>query len=605
MTLTFDARIVGDEIHCGIGSEISIAAPVFCFSLMVKPGVVSGGTLLRCYAGYAEVLLPDIPAGGVARLVLRHDREGFAVHNRAWLPAGGYLRTKAGCLTLPGLVQGVQGDMPPRVVAAFKGLPLVPQPTEWQPAGGTVQVDGFSGALSAPLLALATRLNLPLPGALPVTVETVSEMARDAYEIVIDRSCVKIRANAEAGVFSAWISLLTLLQTTAGALPLGRIVDAPRFGYRGQHLDCARHFYRVETILRLLDLMALLKLNRFHWHFADDEAFRIEVDCAPDLWRKTAFRGEHEMIPGVYGGGIRSGGSYSKADVARVLQRAQELHIEVVPEIEIPAHSHALIKAVPGLRDPGDIGEEVSVHGYLDNVINPAMPTTWDFLHPLMAEIAEMFPLRLLHLGCDEAPHGAWSGSPAVAALKKREGLQTADDVQGWMMARLAAHLAKQGIRSAAWEEAAKGSNGGIGHDALLFSWTGQGAGIDAARRGHDVVMCPAQHVYFDMAHTGDTGDWGAAWAAFVALEDVVAWQPVPKGAEDVAHRIVGVEGCFWSEFTTCDRQIEPMLAPRILGLANKAWDLRDRLDGTGLRALAQAYAPLFDQMGWQRHKAA
>ena len=127
MTLTFDARIVGAEIHCDIGSDFAITEPVFCFSLMVKPGVVSGATLLRTYAGYAEVLLPDIPAGGVVRFVLRHDRAGFAVHNRAWLPLGGYLRTKAGCVALPGLAEGVQGDVPPRVVPWFKGLPLVPQ----------------------------------------------------------------------------------------------------------------------------------------------------------------------------------------------------------------------------------------------------------------------------------------------------------------------------------------------------------------------------------------------------------------------------------------------------------------------------------------------
>lgn len=605
MTLTFDSRISGDEIRCEIGSDIAISEPVFCFSLMVKPGVVSGATLLRRYAGYAEVLLPDIPAGGTVKFVLNHDRAGFAVRNRAWLPLGGYLRTKAGCVPFPGLAEGVRGDVPPRVVADFKGLPLVPQPTEWHPSSGSVAVDGFSGLALAPLDALAGRLNLALRGGLPVGVETVTDMAADAYEMMIERHGVTIRAAGDAGVFAAGISLLNLLQTTGGALPVGRIVDAPRFGYRGQHLDCARHFYRVETILRLLDLMALLKLNRFHWHFADDEAFRIEVDLAPDLWRKTAFRGEREMMPGVYGGGIRAGGSYSKSDVARVLQRAEELRIEVLPEIEIPAHSHALIKAVPGLRDPGDNGEEVSVHGYLDNVINPAMPATWEFLFPLMDEIAGLFPMRMLHLGCDEAPHGSWSGSPAVAALKAREGLETADDVQGWMMARLAGYLAERGMRSAAWEEAAKGSNGGIGHDALLFSWTGQGPGIEAARRGHDVVMCPAQNVYFDMAHTSDVDDWGAAWAAFVALEDVVAWKPVPTGAEDVAHRIVGIEGCFWSEFTTDDRQMEPMLAPRILGLANKAWDRRDSLDGKGLRALAQAYAPLFDRMGWQRHKGA
>jgi hexosaminidase len=245
------------------------------------------------------------------------------------------------------------------------------------------------------------------------------------------------------------------------------------------------------------------------------------------------------------------------------------------------------------------------VHGYPDNVVNPAMPDTWALLEPLALEVAAMFPIGILHLGCDELPPAAWSASPAVEALKAEHGLKTRDDVQGWMMSRLGGFLQDHGIRSAAWEEAAKGSNGGLGHGALLFSWTGQGPGIAAARAGYDVVMSPAQRIYFDMAHTSSPEDWGAAWAAYVALEDVMGWKPVPAGAEDIAHRIVGVQGCFWSEFTTKDSEMEPMLAPRILGMANKGWDKNDGVDGDGIRSLAQSYGPLFDRMGWQRHKGA
>ena len=257
------------------------------------------------------------------------------------------------------------------------------------------------------------------------------------------------------------------------------------------------------------------------------------------------------------------------------------------------------------MRDPGDNSQAYSVQGYADNSLNPAMSETWKLVEPLCLEVAAMFPFGMVHLGCDELPPAAWSASPAVAALKAEHGLESRDDVQGWMMERLAGMLERAGYRPAAWEEAAKGANGGLGHGALLFSWTGQGPGIEAARAGYDVVMCPAQNVYFDMAHTADPGDWGTAWAAIVGLEDVINWRPVPKGAEDVAERIVGVQGCFWSEFTTEDREMEPMLAPRILGMANKGWDIGDRVDGPALRALAQAYGPLFDRMGWQRHGGA
>jgi hexosaminidase len=610
MTLSFDARIVGTEIHCELGSDTAIFAPVFCCSNFVPSRVVSGGTLVRAVAGYTEVALPDIPTGGSVRFVMAYLEPGFAPKNRAWLPLGPYLRTKAGPVPLPRTETGVRVDLPPpRTAPDFTGLRLVPQPTEWLPMGGTVAVDGF--ACQDPRLAavddLAGRMNLApfLTGGVRLTVRTDPVLPDEGYVLTITPEGVTALVSGDAGLFRAGTTLLTLRETHQGNLPCGTITDAPRFGWRGQHLDCARHFYSVETILRLLDLLALLKLNRFHWHFSDDEAFRVEVTCAPDLWQRTAIRGEGQLVPGVYGGGIRAGGSYSKADVARIVDRARTLHIEVLPEIEVPAHGYALNIARHGMRDPGDNSMAVSVHGYPDNVVNPAMPETWALLEPLALEVAAMFPIGILHLGCDELPPAAWSASPAIEALKTQHGLQTRDDVQGWMMARLGGFLQDHGIRSAAWEEAAKGSNGGLGHGALLFSWTGQGPGIAAARAGYDVVMCPAQRIYFDMAHTNSPDDWGAAWAAYVALEDVMGWKPVPAGAEDVADRIVGVQGCFWSEFTTKDQEMEPMLAPRILGLANKGWDINDAVDGAGIRSLAQSYGALFDRMGWQRHKGA
>lgn len=613
MTLTFSARIEGPHIICEIGSDEALIAPVFCFSLLAAPRVVAGGTLLRRLASFAEVALPDIPALGRQRVVLAYQNADFLPRNRAWLPLGAYLRVGRQCLPLPASVPlGVQGEAPPRPAPALApvSLPIVPPPQGWRPAGGEVAVSLLAG--DDPALAgadaLARRLGLaPLlgPGGTPLTVTRGGGLGDEAYVLTIAPEGITLFAATDHGLHNGAITLLSLRETTGGRLPCGVISDNPRFGWRGQHLDCARHFFAVGTILRLLDLMALLKLNRFHWHFADDEAFRLEVDCAPDLWRKTAFRGEGELVPGVFGGGIRAGGSYSPADVAQVLARAAELHIEVLPEIEVPAHSHAMVKAVPGLRDPGDNGEEVSIQGYIDNIVNPAMPATWNLLRPLMHEVAGLFPIGILHLGGDEAPHGAWEGSPAVAALRAREGLITPDDVQGWMMGELAGDLAAKGIRAAAWEEAAMGNRGGIGHGALLFSWTGQGPGLRAAQEGYDVVMCPAPNTYFDLAHSPDPDDWGAAWAGYLPLEKTVEWSPLPRIAQHLSERIVGVQSCFWGEFTTDDRQMEAMVAPRILGLACKAWERDGTTSGPQIRALADLYGPLFDRIGWARNKAA
>jgi hexosaminidase len=610
MTLSFDARIAGREILCRIGTDRPLAAPVFCFSLMAAPRVVSGGILLRRTAGYAEVALPDLGPGQVHEIVLAYDDSRLRPVNRAWLPLGPYLRDAAGAThPLPPLPAGVRHGAAP-AGPLHDGLRLIPRPANWRPAGGTLAASAFWAAHEAlaAVSALGERTGLGgllAPGGVTVTVATDPDLAAGGHVLTISPGGVSIRAADRAGIFHAGVTLLTLRANHAGALPCGEIEDHPRFGWRGQHLDCARHFFAMPTLLRLLDLMALLKMNRFHWHFADDEAFRLEVGCAPALWQKTAFRGEGCLVPGVFGGGIRSGGSYSRADVATLLARADDLGIGVMPEIEIPAHAFALNAAVPGLRDPADNGAEVSIQGYPVNVINPAMPATWDLVLPLAEEVAGMFPLGILHLGCDELPPDAWAGSPAARALMAREGLATRDDLQGWMMARVAAHLTARGIRSAAWEEAAKGAQGGIGNGALLFSWTGQGPGVAAARLGHDVVMCPAQHVYLDMAHSADPDDWGAAWAAFIDLEKVLDWSPVPAGAEDIAPRVAGVQGTFWGEFTTGDRQMEALIAPRILGVAEKAWESGPPMTGPELRAIARSYGPVFDAMGWDWHRGA
>lgn len=611
MTLSFRVRLDDRRILCEIESDEALRAPVFCFSLLAPPAVLSGGIMVRRLGGYGEVALPDLAAGEVHDLVLAYENPRYVPRNRAWLPLGAYLRVGRDCLPLPpgfalGLKPGPERPAPP---LEPRRLPLVPAPTRWRPSGETLacralQPDERLKGVDA----LATRLGLsPLlstEGA-PFDIVEDDRLAPDAYRLEIGPAGIALRASTPAGLHYGAITLLSLRETTGGFLPCGVIEDGPRFGWRGQHLDCARHFFSVEFILRLLDLMALLKLNRFHWHLSDDESFRLQVACAPALWQRTEYRGEGELVPGVFGGGIRAGGSYSRNDVARVLARAAELHIEVLPEIEIPAHSFCLVRTVPGLRDPGDNSEEISVQGYMDNVVNPAVPATWDLLLPLIDEVAALFPIGMLHLGCDEAPAGAWAGSPAVAALKEREGLQSTDDVQGWMMARLSAHLRARGIRSAAWEEAARGAQGGIGPDTLLFSWTGQGPGVAAAQAGHDVVMCPAVNAYFDLAHGSDPDDWGAAWAGFVPLEKTVEWSPVPEGCEDIAARVVGVQACFWGEFTTEDHQAEGMIAPRILGIAAVGWETAGQTHGQALRALAGAYAPLFDRIGWQRHRGA
>ena len=274
------------------------------------------------------------------------------------------------------------------------------------------------------------------------------------------------------------------------------------------------------------------------------------------------------------------------------------LNIEILPEIEAPAHSLCITYVYPDVLDPQDNGAEESVQGYRRNALNPAMPRTWEVLEAMVTEVGALFPFNHLHLGCDELAQDTWMSSPAARHLMEAEGLATTDDLQGWTMSKLAAIVTANGQRPAAWEEAAKGANGGIGHDAILFSWTGQGPGVEAAKAGYDVVMTPAQHAYLDMAATGDTDDWGASWAAVVSLADTINWNPVPDELGDAASHVIGVQGTFWGEFTTEDSQLWPMLLPRMLGIAATAWQHEMTLDGDSLTAIAGHYRPILEAFG-------
>lgn len=582
--MQYDCQIEGDTLVATLTPDQNLDGATLCFSGMAPLVPVSGGTLHHALGSYTEIALPDIAAGQPHQITLRYSG-GFQPANRAWLPLGPYLRHAGEVIVLPPTPAGRQAPTT-SPGADDTLLPIVPQPQGWTPTGEVINIDGFAvtgDALSA-VAALADRQGRHFRGTHQVTVDA-ADLPVDAYRLVIAAGGITVFSSSYGGTFYAGITLLSLLRD--GALPCGEIHDAPRFGWRGQHLDTARHFYAPTTITALLDIMAMLKLNRFHWHFADDEAFRIALNTLPEITEKLAQRGEGQLLPALFGGAPVQGGTYTQDTVRAIVAHASALNIEVLPEIEAPAHALALAAIYPDTRDPDDAGTETSVQGYQRNVLNPAMPRTWEVLEKIVDEITPLFPFGHLHLGCDELPEKTWMQSPRARALMARENLTTTQDLHGWAIAKLAAYTAGKGIRPAAWEEAAQGNNGGIGNNAILFSWTGQGPGLDAARAGYDVVMTPAQNLYFDMAHTDHPDDWGASWAAFVDLPDTIAWDPVPDPT--LADRIIGVQGAFWSEFTTQDAQMWPMVMPRMLGLAMIAWQTDAPMPNT-LLALSAHY---------------
>ncbi|MEL6642078.1 MAG: family 20 glycosylhydrolase, partial [Pseudomonadota bacterium] len=443
----YECQIVDNALRCTIVADQDLTAPVFCFSGMAPMAPTSGGVLLKSVGSYTEVQLPDLGAGHSHKIEIVY-QNGYAPANRAWMPLGPYLRHQGEVITLP---QTPAGRSVPQggAVVEVDGLALIPQPNAWAPTGGSLQADGF--AAIDPALAevanLADRQGMVFRGGCDVVIET-ADLPEDAYEIEIAAQSVTIRASNYGGRFYAGITLLTLLQH--GPIPCGQISDAPRFGWRGQHLDTARHYYAAETIFALLDLMAMMKMNRFHWHFADDEAFRLEITCLPELWQATALRGEGQLMPGLFTGAPVQGGSYSIETAKDIIAYAKRLNIEVMPEIETPAHALCLTTLYPDTLDADDTGTSKSVQGYEMNVLNPAMPKTWEVLEAIAEEVGALFPFGHLHLGCDELPNGTWLQSPKARALMDAHGLKTTQDLQGWTIAKLAGFVAGRGIRPAA-----------------------------------------------------------------------------------------------------------------------------------------------------------
>ncbi|MEP3296203.1 MAG: family 20 glycosylhydrolase [Pseudoruegeria sp.] len=591
--MEYSCQLSKGQLLCTIIPDRDINDGLFCCSGMAPMQVLYGGKAIRTIGSYTEIALPPLTANQPHLITIIY-ADGHLAANRAWMPLGPYLKFGTDIIPLDSGPLGVKAT-PQSDLGHFDGLQIIPQPSAVALDGQTIEVRNFvsdDAAIRAANDVFSRKgFNPCLAGNGPRISCVAAELSKDAYQLTISPKEITIAASNYGGRFYAGVTLMTLLQTHHGALPCGEITDTPRFDWRGQHLDTVRHFYQVDTIYELLDLMALLKLNRFHWHFADDEAFRLQIDCYPELWKQTEVCGEGQFLPGLFAGSVKSGGSYSKQEAANIIARAKQLNIEVMPEIEVPAHALALTQVFPDMRDPLDVGTETSVQGYKGNVANPAMAKTWEVYNAIATEVGALFPFSHLHLGCDELPKDTWMGSPKARDLMRAEGLTTTEDLQGWTINKLAMTVSENGQRPAAWEEAAQGCNGGIGNNAILFSWTGQGPGVQAARAGYDVVMCPAQNVYMDMAHTDDPDDWGASWAAFVSLEDTVNWDPIPE--PDIADRILGVQGAFWSEFTTEDSQLWPMLIPRILGVASQAWQ-QDRIARKTLVQLSESYRSLF-----------
>jgi len=386
-------------------------------------------------------------------------------------------------------------------------------------------------------------------------------------------------------------------------IPCLSIKDYPRFAYRGVLLDSARHFFTTDQVKRLLDLMAMHKLNTFHWHLSDDEGWRIQIIQYPQLTEIGAWRGYDLAIPPALGTSNinRYGGFYTQDDIRNIVRYAQDRYITIIPEIDIPAHSRALIRSLPDkLKDANDHTIYSSVRGFHDNVLSPCMETTYEVINHIIDEIVELFPGPYIHIGVDERPKNAWKDSPACIALMKKEGLNNTDELQHHFVNKIQGMLASKNKSVAAWEEAMKGGKLEKKPMPLIYSWKSAEEGLKAAEQGYDVILTPASNLYLELAYSADPSEPGDYWSGYVDTFTVYAYKPIPPNlSAEAKMRVKGIEGALWSEYISSPERLDYLAFPKMSALAEVAWTSASRRNWRNFSMrMGHLHLPRLDQYG-------
>jgi hexosaminidase len=430
-----------------------------------------------------------------------------------------------------------------------------------------------------------------------------SPLAREeSYLLSVDGSGIEVRAATHAGLFYGTRTLLQLLPAAptadGDAVPALEIRDEPRFVYRGLHLDVGRHYFPPEFIKRYIDLLARYKLNVFHWHLTEDQGWRLQVDRYPRLAEVGAWRDEtilEKNFDPYIGDGIPHGGFYTKDEVREIVEYAAARYVTVIPEIEMPGHSVAALAAYPELACTEGPFEVSTVWGVKEDIYCPH-ERAFEFLQGVLTEVMELFPSPYVHIGGDEAPKRRWEESPVAQEVIRREGLADEFELQSWFIRRIEGFLLAHDRRLIGWDEILEG---GLAPQATVMSWRGVGGGIEAARQGHDVIMTPTSHMYFDYYQSRNRDGEPLAIGGYVPLELVYSFEPVPEELTPAdAARVLGPQGNVWTEYMKTPGHVEYMAYPRALALAEVAWSAEGARDWDGFLERLPAELRRLDALG-------
>ena len=413
-------------------------------------------------------------------------------------------------------------------------------------------------------------------------------LGEEGYTIEVNADKVRIEANHPRGYFYALQTVLQLLppeifsdkkaDLAEWTIPACSIKDVPRFSYRGLHLDVGIHFFPVSFVKKYIDLIALHKMNTFHWHLTEDQGWRIEIKKYPKLTEIGSIRKEtvvgkkkKDRIGNTYDG-KEYGGFYTQDEIKEVIKYAQSKHITIIPEIELPGHALAALASYPELGCTGGPYEVATNWGIFEDVFCPT-EKTFEFLENVLAEVMDLFPGKYIHIGGDECPKESWKKSSFCQNLIKKEGLKDEHELQSYFIRRIEKFVNSKGKKIIGWDEILEG---GLAPDATVMSWRGIEGGIAAAKEGHDVIMTPTSHCYLD--YYQDESDEGPlAIGKLLNLQMVYEYEPVPTELnEKEAKYVLGTQANVWTEYMKTTEQVEYMVFPRAIALAEVAWSPKE-----------------------------
>lgn len=424
----------------------------------------------------------------------------------------------------------------------------------------------------------------------------------EAYRLSVNNKQVTIAASTPAGVFYGIQTLRKSLpvQTTGEAitLPAVTVADAPRFGYRGMMLDCARHFFPLSFVKKFIDILAMHNMNVFHWHLTEDQGWRLEIKSHPELTTKSSMRsgtviGHNATVDD----SIPHGGFYTQQEAREIVEYARQRHITVIPEIDMPGHMLAALAAYPELGCTGGPYEVGHRWGVYKDVLCLGKESTYKFVQDVIDEVVDIFPAKYFHIGGDESPTVMWEKCPKCLQKAKDENTDI-KHLQQYFTNRVEKYLNGKGKSIIGWDEILEGK---INQSATIMSWRGVEPGLKAAKQGHDVIMTPSSHVYFDHYQTKDTKHEPDAIGGCSPVEKVYSYEPLPDTlSAEAKSRIKGVQANLWTEYIPFTTQAEYMVLPRMAALAEVQWTpvAKKNFDDFSKRALR--LSDLYDRYGYQ-----